>query len=174
MRGNYMFQSSASSSGGGGGGSLRWVEAALAPVAEIESNFLVYFYEAAITQYLYAAIKVPQSYSGSQIKLFMPFYSPDTSNDVLLQTVSTLIRTGLDAISSTTNQRTSTNSAVTLSAGTQNEPQMVTFDLTSSSGQINSVNVSAGDTILVQLTRGTDTATSEARAMVFCSEVTFT
>lgn len=174
MRANYLFQSSASSSGGGGGGSLQWVEAALAPVADIENNFLVYFYTAALTQYLYAAVKVPQSYSGSQIKMFMPFYCPDNSGDVLMQTVSTLIRTGVDVISSTTNQRTSTNSAVTLAAGTVNEPQMVTYDLTSTSGQINSVSVSAGDTILVQLTRGTDTATSDVRAMAFCAEVTFT
>jgi len=76
-------------------------------------------------------------------------------------------------MSSTTNQRTSTNSAITLSAGTNNIPQNVTFDLSSSIGQINSVNISSGDTILINLKRGTDTSTVTARALVFEGETKF-
>lgn len=159
---------------GGGGGSLRWVEDANAPIPTVENNQQTYFYTAGDSQVLYALVRVPSTYSaGSQIKLKMPFYSPDASGTVLLQTISTLIKPAVTAINSTTNQRTSTNAAVTLGAGTVNIPQSVEFDLTSTIGEINAVAVAAGDLIKVELRRGTDTATSEARALTYGTEVTF-
>jgi hypothetical protein len=162
-------------SGGGGGGSLRWVEDANAPIPEVENLQQVYMYSAGLGQSLYALIKVPQSYiAGFPIALKMSFYSPDSSGTALLQTVATLIKSGVDVISDTTNQRTSTNAAVTLSAGTVNIPQVVSFDLTSTTGQINSIAVAANDLIKVQLTRGTDTATSDIRALTYGTEATFT
>lgn len=87
--------------------------------------------------------------------------------------MATLIRTGTDAVTSTTNQRTSTNSAVTLGAGTVDIPQAVDCDLTDSSGDINSVAVSGGDLIEVELTRGTDTGTSDLSVPAWGAEVTF-
>jgi hypothetical protein len=91
-----------------------------------------------------------------------------------MQTVATLIRPGTDAITSTTNQRTSTNSALNLSGGTVNIPQLIAFDLSSSIGQINGVNISSGDLIIVKLTRSAvDTATGQAKALLFASETTF-
>lgn len=160
-------------SSSGGGGSLEWQEnVGNAPTATIESFVSSYLYASAQAQELYALVKVPNSYtSGRQISMKMSFYSPDSTGNALLQTVTTLIRKTTDVITSTTNQRTSTNSAVTLGGGTVNIPQEVTFDLTSSTGQINAVAVSAGDLIIVKLTRGTDTATSDLRALVFGAEV---
>lgn len=164
----------ATSGGSGGGGSLRWVESTNSPTSIVEFNNQVYAFQSALAQTLYATVRVPNSYAaGSQVRLRLPFYSPDSSGTALLQTVATLIRTGTDAINSTTNQRTSTNSAVTLGAGTVNKPQAVVFDLSDSSGQINAVAISAGDTIQVALSRGTDTATSDLKALVYDSEVTF-
>jgi hypothetical protein len=128
-----------------------------------------------VSQYLYAAVRVPNSYTaGSQINLRGMFYGNATSTTVLMQTLATLIRTGTDAVSSTTNQRTSTNSAVTL-ATTANRPNAFVCDLTSSTGTINSVSVSAGDLILIRLTRdtSTDTATVDAMFPPYSSEVTF-
>lgn len=162
-----------SNSSGGGGGSLSWVEAANAPIPGVSSNILSYAFVSGLSQNLYALIKVPTSYPSTQIKMKLDFYSPDSSGNVLMQSVATLIRQGTDAITSTTNQRTSTNSAVTLGAGTVNIPQGVTLDLTDSSGKINGVSVSAGDYILVQLTRGTDTASSDVQVPVYGTEVTF-
>lgn len=160
---------------GGGAGSIQWIEAANAPIQGLESFFRTFEYEAGLGQSLYAAIKVPASYvAGSPIKLLSQFVSADSSGNVLMQTVATLIRQGTDAISSTTNQRTSTNAAVSLSGGTVDIPQAVTFDLTSTIGQINAVAVSPGDIILVEFKRGTDTATSKARVPVFAGELTFT
>jgi len=164
-------------SGGGGGGSLQWLEADISPLPAIENQMRVYLYSAASSplQYLDAAIRIPTRYQmGKQIQLRMPFYSPDSSGNVLLQTISYLIRSGTDPVSSTTNSRTSTNSAVTLSSGTVNKPQAVVFDLTSATGQINAVSVSAGDVIRFRLYRNaSDTATSDVRAMVLAAELTF-
>jgi hypothetical protein len=159
---------------GGGGGSLQWEEDALSPIPSLQNNIKVYSFEAAMTQYLYAFIKVPSSYTpGNQVTLKLTFYSPGTSGNALIQTLSTLIRTGTDAVTSTTNQRTSTNSAVTLSGATQDIPQAVTFDLSSTTGQINSVSLAAGDLVLVRLTRGTDTATDPVYVPVYAAEVSF-
>ena len=159
--------------GGGGGGALQWIEDAVAPVPDIENNSQVYKYTAADTQYLYTFIRVPTSYvAGRPIKMKMLFYSPDTTGNVLLQTQATLIEPGVSAVDTTTNQRTSTNSAVSLS-GTANRVEAAEFDLTDTSGAINSVAVAAGDIIKVRLTRGTDTATSDVRGLVYGAEVTF-
>ena len=165
----------ATPSGGGGGGSLQWIEDTDAPIAAVEHHDRVYLFTPGLAQKLYARVKVPNSYlAGSQIRLRSTFYSPDNSGNALVQSVATLIRTGTDAVSSTTaNQRTSTNAAVTLGAGTVDKPQAISLDLTDSSGQINGVAVSAGDLILVALQLGTMTATSDVRAPVYASEINF-
>jgi len=159
--------------GGGGGGALQWIEAALAPIASVENEAQVYNFEAAGTQYLYADIRVPTTYlAGRQIKMKMTYYTPDTSGTALLTALATLIITGTDAIDSVTNQRTSSNSAATVS-GAANLLRSAEFDLTDASGAVNSVAVTGGDLIRIRLTRGTDTATSELRALVFGAEVIF-
>jgi len=159
--------------GGGGGGSLFFVEGADSPIASLDSmNNRIYLYQSGLAQGLNTVIKVPASYGGgTQIKMYVQFYSPDSSGTALLQSIATLIRPGIDTFSSTTNQRTSTNSAVTLSAGTVNIPQTVTLDLTSSTGQINGVSVAANQIIYINLKRGTDTATSDLSALVYGAEV---
>lgn len=160
---------------GGGGGSLEWLEDANAPVAAVENFMRIFKFEATLDQALYALVKVPKSYiAGSPIKLYSEFVSSDTSGDALIRTVTTLVRQGIDVISSTTNQHTSPNSAVTLSGATQDIPQGLELDLCSSVGQVNGVNVSAGDLLLVRLERTTDTATGEVKVPVYAAELTFT
>jgi len=161
------------SGSGGGGGSLQWVEDALAPISSTENNAQVYLFQNGLTQYLYADVRVPTSYvTGSQINLKLTYYSPDIVNTVLFTTLSTLVRPSVEAITATTNQRTSTNGAVTLS-GVANMLRTATIDLTSSTGTINAVAVGAGNLIRVRLTRGSDTATSDVRALIYGAEVTF-
>ncbi len=162
--------------GGGGGGSLAWVEDANAPLAIVENSDRVYVFEDALAQYLYALIRVPSSYvAGSPINLRVGFYSAITSGTALIEGLATLLRTGTDAMTATTNQRTTTNAAVTLSGGTASIPQAVVLDVTSSIGQINSVAVAAGDFIRVRLTRNTttDTAAGDVKVPVYGAEVTF-
>mgnify|MGYP000623770394 CR=1 FL=1 len=160
--------------GGGGGGSLKFVERGNSPNLEVENFLEVYKFGSGLAQELYAAIRVPHTYaSGSPINLRGLIYNGDTSNNILMRTQSTLIRSEVDEVTSTANQRTSTNSAITMSSANDNEPQKVAFDLTSTTGQINSVSVSGGDLIIVRLYRDTDTATGDINFIHLATEVTF-
>lgn len=166
---------SGSGSGGGGGTALIWVEDDNAPLSSILNRSRVYSYSQGLAQQLFASVKVPSTYViGSAIKLYTVFYSPDSSGTALMSTLSTLIRTGTDLITSTTNQRVSTNAAVTLSGGTADIPQSLVADITSADGKINSVSVSPGDIIIIGLYRdASDTAASDVDAIVNASEITF-
>ena len=162
------------SSGGGGGSSLLWSESANAPVKYFENNCDVYLYQNGEAQELYTAVRIPSSYSASSpVKLLIEWYCGDSSGNVLIRAQSTLIRAGTDAITSTTNQRTTTNSAATLSGGTVNIPQKVILDVTSTTGTVNSVAVSAGDLLIIRLYRDTDTATGDAKFVLGSGEMTF-
>lgn len=158
----------------GGGGSLEWLPDVNAPIAAVENGQRVWTYGAGLEQKLYALVRVPTSYiAGAQVTAKICMYSDSTSGDIQMQTVTTLIRKGVDAVTSTTNQRTSTNSAFTTSAGTVDEPNEITFDLSSTTGTINAVALSAGDLLFVMLTRATsgDTSSAEAKILPYSTEV---
>jgi len=151
----------------------QWQENANSPLAVSEFGIRSYSWQSGKAQSLTAAVHVPSNYTaGNQVFLRIKFFSSGfSSGNDLMQTVATLIRSGTDAMSSTTNQRTSTNSAVT-PAGS-NIPYQVAFDLTDSTGKINGVSLSAGDTILVTLSRGTDTDAADIHGLVLSSEARF-
>lgn len=161
-------------SGGGGGSTyINWRELSDAPELYEDASASSYLFAAGLGQELYGTFRVPSSYVlGKPISLNILFWSADTTGTALLSSESTLIVPGTDAITSTTNQRTSTNSAVTLSGSTQNIPQTVTLDLTDTSGEINSVAVSPGDLINIRLFRGTDTSTTDLGFLFNDCEVT--
>lgn len=172
-----VFQTLGGGSGGGGGGALKWIEGETSPTPSIANNMLIYAYAADLSndQSLYALVKVPESYSpGTRIYMKFPWYAAGTSLTVLIQAITTLIRKDVDAITTTTNQHTSTNAALTLSSPA-NEAHVESLDLTAAGGTINSVAVSAGDLLLVRVTRDTsDTYTGDANALPDSAEVTFT
>lgn len=142
------------------------------PVASTEYNRPVWLYEAGGANFLYASVKVPLDYiPGSLITMWVLGYSPDSSGTILANATATLIRPAIDAVSSTTNQHTSGETAVTLGAGTVNEYQTFELDLTSSIGEINSVAVLPGHEILVALYRDSDTATSDLRIAEKCEVI---
>lgn len=162
--------------GGGGGGSLQWIEGSNAPVPSVDAaSNRVFAFSQGLGQVLTTVVKVPHQFAGgTQIKLRLTFYSAaSSSGTALLQSISTLVRPGTDVFSSTTNQRTSTNGGVALSSATTNIPQLVTLDLTDTSGNINGVAVAADSLINVTLTRGTDTSTNDLNVLVYGAEVTF-
>lgn len=161
--------------GGGSGGALQWIESALAPFPSLDAaNNRIYSYTSGDTQHLYTVIKVPSSYAaGRPIKLFLPIYSGGSSGTILIQSTATLIRSGTDAITSVANQRTSTNTAITTSGATVNKPQIVTLDLSSTIGEINSIAISPNDLVLVDLFRGTDTSVNDLVSMVYGAEPSF-
>lgn len=150
---------------GGGGAGFTWKEmSSAAPVAFEENGEIPYLFGAGQAQELYAAIKVPQSYSaGTQIKIYVSAYSPSASGNILMQAQSTLIRKATDAFTSTTNQRTTSNAALTNTVA--NMIQEFVLDVTDASGAINGVAVNAGDVIKVRLYRGTDTDTADLRVL---------
>lgn len=168
----YNGASWVSAGGGGGGAGFKWNEiSGTAPVAQEEYGEISYLFGSGMGE-LYASIKVPQSYNaGAQIKIYVSAYSPSSSNTQLLQAQSTLIRTGTDAFDSTTNQRTTTNAALTNTVAKQVREHIL--DITDSSGQINSVAVAAGHVIKVRLYRGTDSDTADLRFLPNATDVKF-
>ena len=153
---------------GGGGGALEWRGGTSNPSPSDDNEFnqkvFLFAPSSGNPQSLYALVKVPESYiTGSQVLLDVDFYSPSTSNNFQMTTVASLIRNGTDAAGSTGNQRTSTPTALT-NGSPSNKLRKVVFELTDSSGAINSIAVSAGDEIEVELKRETtDTDTADAR-----------
>jgi len=154
--------------GGGGGGEWRAGSTNPSPTDTIEYDQKVWKFAASDKgssgHSLYRLFKIPNGYNaGSQISLKVDLYSPSTSGTILMKAICTLIRAGTDAVSSTTNQHTSTNTAITLDA-TANKCQTATLDITDGSGDVNSVAVSAGDELRIQLYRdNTDTDTADMR-----------
>ena len=163
---------SGSASGGGGGGSLSWVGAAgSAPVESNENGVNVYLFTDGGEEDLYATIKVPESYvPGIQITMKNYAWNEASTNFYLLATQTTLIRPGVDLITSTTNQHTDNSGDLASSAA--GELTAFTTDLTSAIGQINGVAVSAGDLLKVRLTRGTPTGTEQTADIKFIPDTT--
>lgn len=167
-------ESAIGGAGGGGGSSVKWIEDVNPPVAVFEYNAQSYVFTDGLLQSLYAQVRIPSSFvAGSQINLLGLFYASGTSSTVLFRTEATLIRGLNEAISSTTNVYTSTAAAVTL-ATTANRLNPFTCDLTDANGLVNSVTATAGDVLLVKLTRVTGTSSLDAIIPIDSSEVTFT
>lgn len=147
----------------------------IAPIPSYEYDEQVYLFEQGASQSLTMWIKVPAWYrAGTQINLRACHYSPASSNNFKFQTTAYLVRKNVDAITSTTNSRTSTNGDVTNTVA--NQLREVTYDLTSSTGQVNSVAVSAGDLLKVTIQRVTPSGTedsSDVRLITGSTEVTF-
>ena len=158
--------------GGGGGGSLNWDEPpGEAPVKGVENSQIVFAFEPGKANKLVSFIKVPQTYvDGSQLQMLLSHYSPSTSNTVLLSTTSYLVRKGTDAISSVANSHASTNTAIT-NSGVADKLTETTVDITDALGEINSIALTPGDLIRVELSRGTDTDTENIRFIPNGTEV---
>lgn len=163
-------------SGGGGGGGANWQPVdGLAPIEGLEYGEKTLQFDQGAGQAVNLMIKVPASYvAGSPIKMRVSHFSPSNANNFKFQTLATLIRNNVDAITTTTNQRTSTNGDVLNTLA--NKLVQVEYDLTSTSGQINAVNVSAGDLILVRLSRVAPSGAEDTdivRAIPSSTEVSF-
>lgn len=140
-----------------------------------ENGELVYLFDAVTitTNLLTLFVKVPQTYvPGKQLILYGSFYSPSNVNTVFFQTSSYLIRQNVDPLSFTTNLRTSTNVAYTNPVNA-NVYVQVPFDLTSSTGTINSTTVNPGDMLKVVLQRASDTDIAIVRFVPNSTEITY-
>lgn len=162
----------ASISSGGTGGD--WIpREGSAPIEAYENNQKIWLFNSGVVQNMDLFVRVPKTYvAGVQILMYIGIYSPSTLNTIQMRTLATLIRTGTDAIDDTTNTRTSINSALTNSSPA-NKLRETILDLTSTSGQINGVSVSAGDIIKIILQRPGDTDTADLRFIPNSTEVRF-
>lgn len=164
------------SAGGGGGGSLLWTQVAgAAPIEDLEFNNNVYFFSQGASQEIATYIKVPQSYElGTPIKMHVSAYSPNDTDEWRIQTTSTLLRNGIDAINNSLNQKISdSGDVVNTLAYVYRE---LSLDISDSAGKINNVAISAGDLIKVELTRIAPSGTEdieELRVIGSSTEVTF-
>jgi hypothetical protein len=148
--------------GGGGGMSILWRnDSELAAIEETIYGIFCYGFSPGETQKVESVLKVPDSYTaGGQIRAKGKVFAKASGGNILLQTTATLVRNGVDILSSTTNQRVSTNSAQAIATGYLE--YIVEFDLTSTIGEINSVAVGANDSIKIAISRSTDTSTEIA------------
>jgi hypothetical protein len=145
-------------SGGGGGGGAEWYGDALESFDA--TNEKIKSFVQGDSQKETFWIKVPQGYlTGRQIYMYLNHYSASAANQFKMQVVSTLIRKNLDAKTSTTNQRTVNSGDITNTVA--NMDRQLSFDITSATGTINSVGVTAGDRIKVELTRIAPTGTED-------------
>jgi len=134
---------------GGGGGGANWVGDAL-ETFEFGEKVLKYTQGDSQNETLF--IKVPQGYiPAQQIKMFLAFFSPSTTNNFKMQTTTSLVRKNTDAVSSTTNQNVNDTGDFTNTVA--NQFREGTLELTDSIGEINSVAVSPGDLLRVDLER---------------------
>lgn len=123
---------------------------------------LAYSFSPNRDQAIYGILKVPDNYStGKQIKLRIKLFVSTTSGSdtALLRTQTTLIRSTVDALSSTANQRTSTNTAV--SAIVADKEYIVDLDLTDGTGYLGTPQIAKNDSIIIKIYRDTDTNTNE-------------
>jgi hypothetical protein len=159
--------------GGGGGGGANWRPVSgVGPIEDYDTlDEKIFKFSQGASQSIVLFFKVPVSYSpGTPIGLRLGHYSPSSTNNYKFQTTTTLIRKGVDAIDSTTNQRTSTNSDIVNTVAKAYVE--ATYDLTDTAGKINSVSVSASDLLKIQLTRVTPSGTEDSADVVFIPSLT--
>jgi hypothetical protein len=160
--------------GGGGGAGFTWKPiSGTAPTESEENGEVVSLFGAGLSQELYASIKIPKSYvAGKPVTVYVSGYSPSAVNTILFKAQSTLVRSGTDAFDSTTNQRTTTNTALTNTVAKQ--LREFTLDVSDGTGNVNGVAISAGDVIKLRLYRDpSDTDTADLRLIANATDVKF-
>lgn len=157
-----------SGSGSGSAGSgIRWyLPDTYGPIRALDSIGLERFKFATSPdeQAVFGSLQVPSSYkAGKPIKLINGKFSTTvTSGNVFMQASITLVRNTFDLSSPPT--RTSANTQQTVAASANVISKINDIDVTDSSGLIGGTAVSAGDNILIKITRKTSSETSSAAA----------
>lgn len=137
-----------------------------APTVQFDEIFELLNFDHQSAQEIFAVLNIPADYvKGSQILLKGGLlFSAATSGNVLMKATTTLIQPGTSELGSLTDTQDSTNSEITV-PGTANQAKAIgDINLTSPSGQINSINVQPFDILLIKLFRDVDNETSSATA----------
>lgn len=161
------------SGSGGGGIAVNWFQNGNGPIQTILGNIPVWQFGAGLAQELYTIVNIPSTYkAGGQINLLAQFISENTSGTVLFRAQATLLLAETTEYDNTTNQRTTTNSAVTMSGANDRQFINLTLDISSSIGQVNAVSIQPKAKLLVRFYRDTDTAAGNAFLVIGSEEVT--
>lgn len=160
----HLFTPRASGSGGGGGAGLEWyLPDSNGPIESVLSNGLrvLDFAQSPDENEIFCQLVVPATYNaGTQIFLTDgKFFASQTTGNVLFRAETVILSQGIDMTSSPT-AYSSTNTQQAVDATTNEGVELQDIDLTNASGEINSVQVQAGDTLLVKLFRDTSAETS--------------
>lgn len=151
------------SGGGGGGTTLRWYQPdSLPALKQVLSNGMeVFTFSNTDDQIIFCKFTVPESYApGSQIFLKNgKAFSSVTSGNFLFAATSYIFKANISGASTPTGHA-STNVQQAIDGTTNEIVTIDNIDITEADGEINSVAVAAGDTILVKLIRSASTETS--------------
>lgn len=165
---------------GGGGSSLIWRDGDTAPMDESQDGIFIKSFSHLESQEMFLTVNIPSDYvTGTQITLRGgSFFTPATSGNVLLKSLTTLLRPSSTVIGTYTNQYTSTNTQLSVNAVANTLTNIGNIDLTNGSGAINSVAVLAGDKLIVKLFRDIASETSgianNAKVLINNLEIKFT
>lgn len=149
--------------GGGAGGGLRWYEPdSMSGIKSVLSNGLeIYAFTDTDDLSIFCKVTLPESYeAGSQVffKYGKAFSSVNTGN-FLFRSTSYIFKAGVDATSIPTGYA-STNTQQAINGTANLITSISDLDLSDVDGEIDSIALSAGDTILVKLTRLASSETS--------------
>lgn len=176
--GAAVWQPISGSGGGGGGTTLRWIEGSIAPLNDQLSGFEYMGFGSTDQQELFAILTVPDSYTtGKPINIKSGiFFTSATSGNIKFKCETALI-TGSTVIGTYPNVHNSTNTEITASGVANTVTFIGDIDLTDSLGEINSIQVQAGDKLRIRLIRDysneTSPADQDARLITDSFEVTF-
>ncbi len=141
---------------GGGSVALRWYspDTQGAPKFAQANGLEGHVFDNSDPQFLFCKFTVPESYvAGTQMFLKKgKFFTSSTSGKFKPKVTSYIFKANIDGTSTPTGYN-STNAEETADATTNEIVVIGNIDITNASGQINSVSVAPGDTILLKLTR---------------------
>ena len=159
--------------GGGAGGGVKvvWNSGPNAPIRMMYAEREVFAFEPGLAQELNCNISLPSSYiAGSQIGVKIGVFSPGVTGTMLMKIQATLTNIG-DDIGSTTNQATSTNTAVDLAGGALAGKRQEVNCVLSTNGLINAVAVQPRADLNLRIYRDTDTETADVYLIIDSEEV---
>lgn len=166
--------------GGGGGGSFVWeLNGDTSPYESISSGISTLDFDDISDAEMYALLTVPDSYSaGDQILLKgMKYFTSVTTGNVFFRTITQLLKVDQDMSALPITGHTSANTEQTITGAANALKAIGDLDLCDGSGEINSVAVAAGDTLLVRFLRDntneTTSAAADCQVLKFSASVKF-
>ena len=142
--------------GAGGGGSFIWeLNGDASPIEASINGISLLAFDFESNMEIYALVTVPESYTdGTQIFLNdFKYYTNSTTNNVFFKTETQLLKTSQVMTALPITGHESSNSEVTLTGSANSLRDIGSLDLCDGVGEINSVAVTAGDTLLIRFFR---------------------